>query len=92
MAVLPAKEQVKAVADQLQERNLGFDGKVTPTIDKNGVVTELVLLTDKVTDIAPLRALPGLRSLHAKASDHVRLTGALTDLWPLRGCASPVSI
>ena len=62
VAALPAEKQVEAVAAKLKERNPGFDGKVTPKIE-DGVVTELQFLTDNVTDISPVRALPGLRVL-----------------------------
>jgi Leucine-rich repeat (LRR) protein len=49
---------------------------------ENGVVTKLRLLTNKVTDLSPVRALVGLRELECVA------TGAgsrLFDLSPLRG-------
>jgi hypothetical protein len=54
---MPAEKQVKAVAKKLQELNPGFDGKVTPTIDFLDV-TGLAFVTDNVTDISPVRALP----------------------------------
>ena len=59
---MPAEQQVEAVSKKLVELNPGFDGKVTPTI-KNGVVTGLQFLTINVTDISPVRALTGLKSL-----------------------------
>ena len=45
-AALPADKQVEAVAAKLKDRNPGFDGKVTPTIE-NGVVTGLEFVTDQ---------------------------------------------
>ena len=39
-AALPADKQVEAVAAKLKDRNPGFDGNVTPTVE-NGVVTGL---------------------------------------------------
>ncbi|HEX3654902.1 MAG TPA: SUMF1/EgtB/PvdO family nonheme iron enzyme [Pirellulales bacterium] len=85
---MPAEKQVEAVSKKLMELNPGFDGKFTdyngagmPRIE-NGVVTKLRLLTNKVTDLSPVRALVGLRELECVA------TGAgsrLFDLSPLRG-------
>ena len=62
VAALPAEKQVEAVVAKLKERNPGFDGKVTHKIE-GGVVTELKFVTDNVTDISPVRALTGLRTL-----------------------------
>ena len=60
VAALPAEKQVEAVAAKLKELNPGFDGKVTPTIDRrHGDGLEFV--TDDVTDISPVRALAGLK-------------------------------
>jgi hypothetical protein len=77
----PAESQVKAVIDQLKERNPGFDGAVKPTIE-NGVVTGLEFVTNQVTDIRPLRSLPGLNSLVCRGSGG---QGILRDLSPLKG-------
>jgi Leucine-rich repeat (LRR) protein len=89
VAALPAEEQVKAVVKKLQELNPGFDGKVTgwnmigtPNIE-NGVVTELSLLADNVTDISPVRALAGLRRL--QCGGPFTKKGKLADLSPLVG-------
>ena len=82
VAALPAKEQVDAVKTKLMQRNPGFDGKVTPTIDKTGVVIGLEFLTDHVTDIAPVRALAGLRTLKCNGSVG---KGQLADLAPPKG-------
>jgi len=91
---LPAEQQVEAVAKKLQELNPGFDGQMrgsdgfnidheTPTIE-NGVVTQLELKSDDVTDLSPLRAFKGLRSLKCTRSN-TRVSGRakLTDLSPL---------
>ena len=56
---------MEAVAAKLKERNPGFDGKVKHTIE-DGVVTGLEFLTDKVTDISPVRALTGLQTLQVR--------------------------
>jgi len=85
---LTPEKQVEEVAKKLQELNLGFDGKVTHKIE-NGVVTELQFLTDRVTDISPVRALTGLRSLTVAGSAfppfYTDRNGKLADLSPLRG-------
>jgi predicted Ser/Thr protein kinase len=83
VATLPAEQQVQAVAKKLQELNPEFDGTVTgawgaPQIE-NGVVTSFGFKTDKVTDISPVRAFRGLRSL---VCQHV---SQLSDISPLEG-------
>lgn len=79
---LPAPEQVQAVAAKLQELNEGFNGDVTTAIE-DGVVVGLELRTDNVTDISPLRALPGLKTLMCTGSGENK--GMLADLAPLNG-------
>ena len=81
VAALPADKQVEAVAAELKARNPGFDGKITPTFE-NGVVVGLEFASDEVTDIAPLRALAGLRTLKCDGSGEG--TGWLSDLSPLK--------
>ena len=89
VAALPAEKQVEAVVKKLKELNRGFDGKVTggngtgtPKIE-NGVVTEFRFCTDNVTDISPVRALAGLKSLACAGSGPDK--GKLADLSPLEG-------
>jgi serine/threonine protein kinase len=82
LAALPAQRQVDAVTVRLKELNPGFDGKVTHKVE-GGVVTEFALLTDRVTDLSPLRAFPALRTLHCTGS--IPGAGRLSDLSPLRG-------
>jgi serine/threonine protein kinase len=82
VAALPAEKQVEAVAAKLKELNPGFDGKVEPKIN-DGVVTELVFLTDNVTDISPVQGLRGLKALGCSASAVEK--GKLGDLSPLKG-------
>ncbi|MGE0759926.1 MAG: hypothetical protein AB7O38_23120, partial [Pirellulaceae bacterium] len=74
----------EAVARKLREANPGFDGKVTSTIEAS-VVTALAFLSHEVTDISPVRALTGLKSLSCGGSDTPK--GKLADLWPLHGLA-----
>jgi serine/threonine protein kinase/Leucine-rich repeat (LRR) protein len=81
VAAMPADKQVDAVAAKLKELNPGFDGKVAHK-KEGDVVTGLTFLTDKVTDISPLRALRGLNALDCQGSDAGK--GMLADLSPLR--------
>jgi WD40 repeat protein/Leucine-rich repeat (LRR) protein len=79
---LPTDKQLAAVAKKLQELNPGFDGIIRPKIE-NGVVTGLDFFTNSVTDISPVRALAGLKTL-ACWGVYVG-TGKLSDLSPLAG-------
>ncbi len=81
VAALPAEKQVDAVAVKLKELNKGFDGQVMYLID-HGMVTEFTLLTDRVTDISPLRALRKLTTLSCAGG----WSGGskLSDLTPLK--------
>src|SRR5581483_5977865 len=56
VAALTPEQQVEAVAAKLKELNSGFDGKLTPIIDRHRVIG-LTFLVDSVTDLTPLRAL-----------------------------------
>ena len=80
VANLTAAAQVDAVTAKLSELNLGFHGKLTPTIDKNAV-TGVDLVGDNVTDITPLAALTSLQALKCTGAGDKRLA----DLSPLRG-------
>ena len=82
VARLQAKEQVEAVAARLKELNRGFNGKVDRTINQ-GSVTALTFATDNVTDLSPVRALPGLKKLSCAGSAPGK--GKLFDLSPLKG-------
>ncbi len=79
VAAMKAGEQVKAVGARLKELNPDFDGVLVPTIE-NGVVRRLEIHPDDVTDISPVRALTGLRSLNCTGNE-----SPLTDLSPLSG-------
>ena len=79
---------------ELKRRNPGFDGKMETKIE-GGVVTEFKIVTDKVTDIAPIRVFNALRVLdcsgtwtdQSNGNGHVDWpsNGLLADLTPLRG-------
>jgi serine/threonine protein kinase/Leucine-rich repeat (LRR) protein len=86
---LPAEQQIEAVRKKLMELNPGFDGKVfdgsgksTPKIE-NGVVTELNFSANDVTDISPVRALMGLKTLGCNGTGGAK--GLLSNLLPLEG-------
>jgi serine/threonine protein kinase/Leucine-rich repeat (LRR) protein len=87
---LPAEKQVEAVVAKLKELNPGFEGLPREPIDgsrtlkiENGTVTELRFYTDQVTNIAPVRALTGLKMLDCIGSASGK--GKLIDLSPVRG-------
>src|SRR5262249_50993083 len=66
----------------LRELNPEFRGKVEGAI-RDGKVRGLRFLSDRVTDISPVRALKGLESLDCGGSAPRK--GRLSDLMPLRG-------
>ncbi len=73
------------------ELNPGFDGKMAgdgfgnPKIE-NGVVTEFGILTNKVSDVSPVRALAGLKVLFCPGSGSGTTgKGKLSDISPLSG-------
>jgi hypothetical protein len=85
-APLPAAEQVEEVRKELMRRNPGFDGKMKHKIE-DGVVTEVRIVTDKVTDIAPIRVFDALRVLDCRgthAGNWQTGFGQLADLTPLK--------
>jgi uncharacterized membrane protein len=85
IAALPAAEQVEEVRKELKRRNPGFDGKMETRIE-GGVVTEFRIVTDKVTDIAPIRVFNSLRVLDLGGTHtNYHPNGQLADLSPLKG-------
>ena len=80
---LPAAEQVEEVRKELMRRNPGFDGNVEHKIEE-GVITEFKIVTDKVTDIAPIRVFKALRLLECRGTA-TNTTGLLADLTSLKG-------
>jgi Leucine-rich repeat (LRR) protein/tRNA A-37 threonylcarbamoyl transferase component Bud32 len=82
VATLPPEKLLEAVVARLKELNRGFQGQPAHKI-VGDEVTELRLITDRVTDISPLRALVGLKVLDCSGSR--RGTGRLADLSPLVG-------
>jgi Leucine-rich repeat (LRR) protein len=83
VAGLPAAKQGEAVAVKLKELNPAFDGKLSaPAKIEKGVVTGIEFVTDQVTDVSPVLALTGLRSLNCGGTAS---KGRLADLSPLKG-------
>ena len=81
VAAMSPDEQVDAVKAELKKRNPDFDGAVNSAYE-NGAVVGLAFLSDKVTDLAPVRALAGLQTLKCSGSNLGK--GRLADLSPLK--------
>jgi WD40 repeat protein/Leucine-rich repeat (LRR) protein len=81
VAAMKAEQQVEAVKAELMKRNPGFDGMMEYTLDKDGAVTHLRFVTDKVADISPVRVLTALKALHCNATSGKK--AKLADLSPL---------
>src|SRR5262249_35364830 len=84
IAALPAAEQVEEVRKELMRRNPGFDGKMETKVE-DGVVTEFRIVTDQVTDIAPVRVFTALQVLDCRGTYAGNAKGLLADLTPLEG-------
>src|SRR5262249_22512875 len=82
VAALPVEKQVEAVERRLRELNPEFRGKLESGI-RDGKVVTLKFLSDRVTDISPVRALQGLESLDCGGSAPRK--GRRSDPTPLRG-------
>ena len=71
VAALPAQKQVEAVSQKLKELNPEFDGKLSgnfwdessPPLVQDGAIVEVVIFTDNVADLSPIRAFSELRLL-----------------------------
>ncbi len=79
---LPAEKQIEAVSKKLKELNPGFDGNITPRIERS-MVTGLTFASDNVTDLSPVRALSSVSALTCHGSGPGK--GRLSDLSPLQG-------
>jgi BspA type Leucine rich repeat region (6 copies) len=85
IAALPAEQQVEEVRKELVRRNPGFDGELGHKIE-DGAVTELRIVADKVSDIAPIRVFNALRRLECSGTaTDFKPNGQLADLTPLKG-------
>jgi serine/threonine-protein kinase len=78
--VIPRQKEMLA-QDWRWELNPALEGKLMAGVEY-GVVTELSFLSHQITDLAPVRALKGLRVLNCGAMDG---KGRLADLSPLAG-------
>lgn len=87
VAGLPPEQQVEAVSRKFVELNPEFDGKFGEDHQRirDGVVWRLQFSSDNVTDLSPLRALPGLEDLTCDGAS--LRSGKLRDLSPLKGVA-----
>jgi Leucine-rich repeat (LRR) protein len=83
VAKLPAEKQVEAVVAKLRERNAGWAGEVSSKVEGGKVVGFFVMGATRLTDLTPVRALPGLEFLTCMSADP-KLPG-LTNLSPLKG-------
>lgn len=100
VSLMTAVDQVKAVAARLKQLNPGYDGNVTSNVEE-GVVRNLVIRSENITDLTPLRVLTGLTSLNCSglgsykmqsvqvANGQVQVSSVdrcpLRDLSPLKG-------
>ena len=85
VAAMPADKQLEAVKAELMKRNPGFDGKLTHGLNNAGQVTALSFVTDKVTDISPVRAMTYLSALVCNGTYVLsKAEGKLADLSPLK--------
>ncbi len=89
VAAMPAEKQVAAVSQKLMDLNPGFDGKISspwdgskPPVIQDGDVVELNIVTDKVADLSPIRALRELTQFECGFSQR---TVQRLDLSPLNG-------
>jgi eukaryotic-like serine/threonine-protein kinase len=81
---LKGEEQVKEVVEELKRRNSKFGGQgIQPGMNPDGDVVSLLLTTDGLTDLMPLRALKGLTGLTIEPQQDGK--SRLHDLSPLRG-------
>lgn len=85
VATLTGRDSLQAVVTKLRELNEGFDGSVTDTLEGE-VVVGLTICTDHLSDISPLKALTGLKSLTLEGThDADQWNGRLADLSALKG-------
>src|SRR6185312_8441503 len=71
VAAQPPKEQVHEVTARLRQLNPGFEGPVRHEV-VDGRVELIEMLTDDVTDLTPLRALPELKTLWCSGTPYRR--------------------
>ncbi len=79
---LPPQQRPEAMIARLRLANPGLGKQISTKISDNGV-SEVHLVTGRLVDVSPLRALAGLQVL--SCASPTGTTGPLADLWPLRG-------
>src|SRR5581483_4679208 len=83
-------DQVLSVVEKLRELNPKFAGVAKHRVEQ-GRVVEWVSVTSALTDLSPLRALPGLKAVEIPAEWDAAtgrfLRSRLSDLAPLKGMA-----
>jgi len=83
---LPAKEQLDAVTKKLQALNPDFNGEMDTQINEGVVVHLRIVGAKDLTDISPLAALKGLKTVGIEACFN------LEDISPLQGLTSLTSV
>lgn len=83
VATLPAKSQVNAVIVELQRRNPKFDREHHDLWIKEDRVAGILIHTDEIVDLSPIRAWPNLIDLACPGRSSG--SGRLEDLAPLEG-------
>jgi hypothetical protein len=83
IAALSAEQQIEEVRGELVRRNPGFDGRMETKVE-DGVVKEFRIVTDHVTDVAPIRVFNALRLLDCSGTWNNKPNGLLADLTPLK--------
>lgn len=79
---MPPEEQLTAVARKLQDDNPGYDGKLGYTGVRGSQVSDFTITSDQISNLAPLRALPGLTTLVCSGSSARK--GKVRDLSPIK--------
>ncbi|MBY0521919.1 MAG: protein kinase [Gemmataceae bacterium] len=81
---LRGAELVQAVRDRLKLLNSDFDGSWTPVVDSEGRVVEVVMNTEKVEHLRPLKALRDMTKLRIGGT---KAQSMVSDLSQLEGTA-----
>ncbi len=81
VATLPADQQVEAVRKELMRVNPGYDGRFVG----DATVQQLIIVSDVVSSIYPLRALPDLQFVGIHGTELRPGSSSLSDLTPLQG-------
>lgn len=80
---LPAKDSLQAAVIELRRRNPSYSGAYFDADFRGDKLRGLIIMTDDILDISPLRALPNIEWLNCPGSKHK--SGRLEDISPLAG-------